>query len=76
MGYGEEQVHDLERTIDNTPFDVLVIATPIDLSRVIHISKPHVTVGYELQEIGTPNLEQILTEFVKKKGLVKSNSCC
>lgn len=76
MGYGEEQVKDLERTIDNTPFDVLVIATPIDLSRVIRISKPHVTVGYELQEIGTPNLEQILTEFVKKKNLVKSNSCC
>ncbi|HOU99411.1 MAG TPA: cyclic 2,3-diphosphoglycerate synthase [Bacteroidales bacterium] len=76
MGYGEEQVKDLERTIDNTPFDVLVIATPIDLSRVVRITKPYVTVGYELQEIGTPNLEQILTEFVKKKNLVKTNSCC
>lgn len=76
MGYGEEQIRDLERTIDNTPFDVLVIATPIDLSRVVRINKPYVTVGYELQEIGTPNLEQILTEFVKKKGLVKTNSCC
>lgn len=76
MGYGEEQIRDLERTIDNTPFDVLVIATPIDLSRVIRINKPYVTVGYELQEIGTPNLEQILAEFVKKKDLVKTNSCC
>ncbi len=76
MGYGEEQIRDLERTIDNTPFDVLVIATPIDLSRVIRINKPYVTVGYELQEIGTPNLEQLLTEFVKKKGLIKSNSYC
>jgi len=76
MGYGEEQVKDLERTIDNTPFDVLVIATPIDLSRVVRITKPYVTVGYELQEIGTPNLEQILTEFVKKKNLVKTTSCC
>jgi len=76
MGYGEEQIRDLERTIDNTPFDVLVVATPIDLSRVIRITKPYVTVGYELQEIGTPNLEQILTEFVKKKNLVKANTCC
>lgn len=76
MGYGEEQIRDLERTIDNTPFDVLVVATPIDLSRVIRITKPYVTVGYELQEIGTPNLEQILTEFVKKKNLVKANACC
>jgi len=76
MGYGEEQIRDLERTIDNTPFDVLVVATPIDLSRVIRITKPYVTVGYELQEIGTPNLEQILTEFVKKKDLVKAKACC
>jgi predicted GTPase len=76
MGYGTEQIRDLERTIDNTPFDVLIIATPIDLSRVINIRKPYVTVGYELQEIGTPNLEQILTDFVKKKNLVKVNSCC
>jgi len=76
MGYGEEQIRDLERTIDNTPFDVLVVATPIDLSRVIRITKPYVTVGYELQEIGTPNLEQILTEFVKKKNLVKAKACC
>ncbi len=76
MGYGQDQIRDLERTIDNTPFDVLVIATPIDLSRVIRINKPYVTVGYELQEIGTPNLEQILAEFVKKKSLVRTNSCC
>lgn len=76
MGYSEEQIHDLERTIDNTPFDVLVIGTPIDLSRIIYIRKPYVNVRYELQEIGTPNLEQILTEFVKKKDLVKSNACC
>lgn len=76
MGYGEEQIRDLERTIDNTPFDVLVVATPIDLSRVINIKKPYVTVSYELQEIGTPNLEQIIAEFVKKKNLVKTSACC
>lgn len=76
MGYGEEQVKDLERTINNTPFDVLIIATPIDLSRVISINKPYVTVRYELQEIGTPNLEQLLTEFVKKKHLVKVKAYC
>jgi predicted GTPase len=71
MGYGDEQVHDLEKTIENTPCDAVVIATPIDLSRIVKINKPTVKVGYDLQEIGTPNLTGILDEFVKKHNLVK-----
>ncbi|HOP13123.1 cyclic 2,3-diphosphoglycerate synthase [Lentimicrobium sp.] len=71
MGYGEEQVRDLEKTIENTPCDAVVIATPIDLSRIVKINKPTVKVGYDLQEIGTPNLTGILDEFVKKYNLVK-----
>ncbi|MBL7906652.1 MAG: hypothetical protein JNL22_16650 [Bacteroidales bacterium] len=71
MGYGEEQVKDLEKTIENTPCDAVVIATPIDLSRIVKINKPTVKVGYDLQEIGSPNLTGILDEFVKKHNLVK-----
>ncbi|GAP44306.1 predicted GTPase [Lentimicrobium saccharophilum] len=71
MGYGDEQVRDLEKTIENTPCDTVVIATPIDLSRIVKINKPKVKVGYDLQEIGTPNLTGILDEFVKKHNLVK-----
>jgi predicted GTPase len=66
MGYGKQQVTDLERTINATPCDVVVIGTPIDLSRIIKINKPVVRVTYELQEIGLPNLQQVLDEFVKK----------
>ncbi|MFH1118674.1 MAG: cyclic 2,3-diphosphoglycerate synthase [Bacteroidota bacterium] len=71
MGYGDEQVRDLEKSIENTPCDAVVIATPIDLSRIVKINKPTVKVGYDLQEIGSPNLTGILDEFVKKHNLVK-----
>jgi predicted GTPase len=60
MGYGEEQMRDLEETIDRTPADVVLIATPIDLRRIIRISKPALRVGYELQEIGRPDLADVL----------------
>ncbi len=77
MGYGEQQVKDLEATIANTPCDAVVIATPIDLKRIIKIDKPTVKVEYELQEIGYPNLEQVLDDFLKKHNLVKKGcSCC
>ncbi|MDY0103608.1 MAG: cyclic 2,3-diphosphoglycerate synthase [Lentimicrobium sp.] len=71
MGYGDEQVRDLEKTIENTDCDAVVIATPIDLSRIVKINKPTVKVGYDLQEIGTPNLTGILDDFVKKHNLKK-----
>jgi predicted GTPase len=69
MGYGEEQVRDLEKTIENTECDSVIIGTPIDLNRVIKINKPTVKVGYDLQEIGTPNLAMIINDFVKKHNL-------
>jgi predicted GTPase len=71
MGYGDEQLHDLEKTINNTDCDCVIIATPIDLNRIIKIKKPNTRVYYDLQEIGYPNLTQILDEFVKKHKLVK-----
>ncbi|MDZ7319085.1 MAG: cyclic 2,3-diphosphoglycerate synthase [candidate division KSB1 bacterium] len=63
MGYGEEQVKDLETTINKTDCDVVIIGTPIDLRKIIKIKKPAVRVIYELQEIGRPNLEDVLARF-------------
>ena len=63
MGYGEEQMRDLTATIERTDCDSVVIATPIDLGRVIQISKPNTRVEYNLQEIGRPNMEDILSRF-------------
>jgi predicted GTPase len=63
MGYGGEQVRDLEATIERTPCDVVLVATPIDLRRVIAIRKPALRVGYELQEIGKPDLADALARF-------------
>ncbi|MCL2088763.1 MAG: cyclic 2,3-diphosphoglycerate synthase [Oscillospiraceae bacterium] len=64
MGYGEQQMKDLAATIDATDCDSVVIATPIDLNRVIKINKPNTRVEYNLWEIGNPNMENILTEFI------------
>jgi len=66
MGYGKQQIADLEKTINSTPCDIVVIGTPIDLNRIIKINKPTVNVTYELQEIGSPNLQMVLEKFVKK----------
>lgn len=71
MGYGDQQVKDLEATINKAKCDSVLIATPIDLNRIIKIKKPNTRVYYDLQEIGDPNLDSILDEFVKKHGLVK-----
>jgi len=65
MGYGEQQLKDLEATINKTDCDAVVVATPIDLKRLINIKKPNTRVYYDLQEIGTPNLDDILSEFGK-----------
>jgi len=60
---------ELEQTINKSDVDAVVIGTPIDLSRVIKISKPSVRVKYNLQEIGKPDLVDVLTEFLKKHKL-------
>jgi len=67
VGYGKEQIHELEETINATPCDVVLIGTPIDLRRVLHLNKPTVRAKYELQEIGTPTLEDILKQRFPKK---------
>ncbi|HSG42995.1 MAG TPA: cyclic 2,3-diphosphoglycerate synthase [Anaerolineales bacterium] len=60
MGYGEAQTRDLEETINNSDVDLVVIGTPIDLSRIIKINKPSQRVRYDLQEIGQPTLKDVL----------------
>lgn len=62
MGYGEEQIKELEATINSTPCDLVLVATPIDLCRLIDIEKPSDRVRYELEEISHPNLEEIIRE--------------
>lgn len=69
MGYGKQQLQDLETTINNTECDSVIIGTPIDLNRIIKIKKPSTRVYYNLQEIGRPDLTGVLGDFVKKHKL-------
>jgi predicted GTPase len=69
MGYGDEQIKDLEKTINSTDCDSVVIGTPIDLNRVVKIKKPNTRVFYDLDEIGKPDLAGILNDFLKEKNI-------
>ncbi|MEI2689806.1 MAG: cyclic 2,3-diphosphoglycerate synthase [Anaerolineae bacterium] len=66
MGYGDQQQADLQETINDTPCDLVLVATPIDLSRVVEINRPTQRVRYELQEIGHPDLAGILREWLAR----------
>ncbi len=72
MGYGPKQVKDLETTINRTKCDAVIIATPINLGKIIKINKPSVVVGYELQEIGMPNLTDVLADFFSESKKAQS----
>jgi predicted GTPase len=69
IGYGKQQLKDLEATINKADCDAVIVATPIDLSRIINIRKPNTRVYYELQEIGRPTLTEILLDFRKEHNL-------
>lgn len=62
MGYGKEQIKELEATINNCDAELVIIGTPVDLSRIMRIAKKYVRVRYELQEIGSPDLKEILMQ--------------
>ncbi|HOP31924.1 MAG TPA: cyclic 2,3-diphosphoglycerate synthase [Candidatus Hydrothermia bacterium] len=66
MGYSQKQLKELEDTINAVPADLAIVATPINLGRILKLNKPHVRVRYELQEIGKPNLEDIIREFFSR----------
>jgi len=74
MGYGSKQLKDLEASINQTPCDAVVIGTPIDLNRIITIKKPSTRVYYNLQEIGKPDLDDILEEFIRTHKLSQKRS--
>ena len=63
MGYGNEQIKDLQETVDNVPCDGIVIGTPINLGRLLSFKVPFTRVYYELQEIGSPTLTALLKDF-------------
>jgi predicted GTPase len=67
MGYGDAQMRDLEATIEKADVDMVIVGTPIDLTRVIKINKPYQRVRYELQEIGQPTLAELLMKKFGKK---------
>ena len=67
MGYGKKQIQELEDTINATDCDIVIIGTPIDLTRIIKINKKSVRVKYKLQEIGKPDLEEILSQKIKDR---------
>jgi len=67
MGYGDQQMKDLETTINNTECDSVVIGTPINLARFIKINKPYTRVNYELTEISAPKIGEILRDMDKLK---------
>ena len=64
MGYGAEQVRELEQTIAATPCDLVVLGTPVDLRRVIRIARPTARVTYEMEEVGRPTLKDVLEIFL------------
>ncbi len=66
MGYGDKQMKELEQTINSADVDLVLIGTPIDLRRVVSINKPALRIGYELQEIGKPDFEDVLTDFIAR----------
>jgi predicted GTPase len=66
MGYGLDQIHDLEETIRRTPCDTVVIGTPVNLARVLKLEKPAVRATYELAESGSPSLSQALAPILNR----------
>lgn len=71
MGYGKQQLKDLEATINATDCDAVIIGTPMDLNRVITINKPTTRVHYDLHEVGDSNLENVLAKFITEHNLTK-----
>ncbi len=64
MGYGDKQVRELEQTINSSDADIVLVATPIDVRRIMKIDKPAIRLSYELQEIGSPDLKELLSDLL------------
>ncbi|MCX7785631.1 MAG: cyclic 2,3-diphosphoglycerate synthase [candidate division WOR-3 bacterium] len=66
LGYSPTQIEELEETINNTPADIVIEATPVNLSQVLKVNKPIVNVEYQLKEISKPDLKEIIINFFSK----------
>jgi predicted GTPase len=68
LGYGDEQIMELEETINQASADLVITATPIDITRILKVNKPMVRIGYALKELSSPDIKDIVTEFVARQG--------
>jgi predicted GTPase len=69
MGYSREQVEELETTINNVPCDTVIVGTPIDIGKLMKLNKPLIRVKYSVEEVGKPDLTDILKAFKKEMGI-------
>jgi predicted GTPase len=70
MGYSAEQIADLEQTINASDCDLVLFATPIQLTRIVSINKPAIRVRYEYEDSGRPTLEEVLLDELEDRGLI------
>jgi len=70
MGYGAMQCHELEETINRVPCDLVLVATPVNLTSILKLNKPSVRVAYEAEELTKPGLAEILTHFTARRKAV------
>ncbi len=66
MGYSFAQRRNLEETIHAVPCDLVLVATPIELAHIIQLTKPNLRVTYEVEELGTPRLAELVRTFAEK----------
>ena len=71
MGYSAMQRHELEETINRVPCDLVLVATPIDLARVIKLTKPYLRVTYEVEELTHPGLAETIAQFAHEHAPLK-----
>ncbi|NLI98245.1 GTPase [bacterium] len=71
LGYGAEQLADMKASINSVPCDSVVIGTPIDLGKIIEINKPSTRVYYDLDDMALPELENSVSELLRKRGLIE-----
>jgi predicted GTPase len=67
MGYNDQQIKDMEDTLNNAECDLIIDGSPIDLEKLIKVNKPIVRVTYDIQPIGSPSIEDVLEEFIQKQ---------
>jgi len=71
MGYSPAQIRELEETINAVPCDLVLVATPIDLSQIVRLKRPYLQVTYEVEEIGPPRLPELIRSFVQEHALAR-----